>query len=88
MTPFAWQDGAACHDGVSWVLFYGAEHERPAERDEREAKAKALCASCPVLDECRDHALGRPEKDGIWGGMSEAERESERRRRQRRQRAA
>jgi WhiB family redox-sensing transcriptional regulator len=79
MTPMAWQDRAACKF-TGWVLFYGPDGERAAEREVREAAAKEMCASCVVLDECRDHALSRPEKDGWWGGMSEDERASGRRR--------
>mgnify|MGYP002753500384 CR=1 FL=1 len=29
---------------------------------------------CPVLEECRDHALSTREPYGVWGGMSEEER--------------
>ena len=41
--------------------------------------AKAVCAGCPVLDECRTYALGRPGLSGIWGGTSERERKALRR---------
>ncbi|MTA96041.1 MAG: WhiB family transcriptional regulator, partial [Actinobacteria bacterium] len=37
-------------------------------------EAKAICASCPVLAQCRDHALAVQEPYGIWGGLSEDER--------------
>lgn len=46
-----------------------------------------MCAACPVRAECLAYALGRPDKHGIWGGMTEDERDAERRRRQRRTRA-
>ncbi|MCT2587775.1 WhiB family transcriptional regulator [Actinophytocola gossypii] len=36
--------------------------------------AKAVCAGCPVLDRCRDYAVGRPELSGIWGGTTARER--------------
>jgi WhiB family transcriptional regulator, redox-sensing transcriptional regulator len=84
MTPYDWQRLGACHDGVSWIHFYSVDGERPHEKAEREATAKALCAGCPVAAECLDHAMSRSDKFGIWGGMSEDERDSERRRRQRR----
>jgi len=29
---------------------------------------------CPVLEECREHALSTREPYGVWGGMSEEER--------------
>ena len=40
----------------------------------REHRAKAICADCPVLAQCRDHALRSREVYGIWGGMGESER--------------
>lgn len=40
----------------------------------REHRAKAICRECPVLAQCRDHALAVGEVYGIWGGMSESER--------------
>lgn len=39
--------------------------------------AKAVCACCPVLLECRDYGLGHPEVAGIWGGMSQNQRRKE-----------
>jgi WhiB family redox-sensing transcriptional regulator len=43
-------------------------------RDAREAAAKQLCASCPVMVACREHAVRLNEGLGVWGGMTEAER--------------
>jgi WhiB family redox-sensing transcriptional regulator len=37
--------------------------------------AKALCRDCPVLQNCRLHALQVREPYGVWGGMTEHERE-------------
>lgn len=42
-------------------------------------KAKATCATCPLLERCRDHGL-RHEHEGVWGGLSEKQRRVERRR--------
>ncbi|HEY9372573.1 WhiB family transcriptional regulator [Streptomyces sp.] len=78
-----WQDDAACRR-EDLVLFFGPDGERQPERERRERKAKAICAQCPVRNECLDHALAAPEKSGTWGGLNEEERASERRRRQRR----
>ena len=56
----------------SSVFFHPEEREAvPSTRDER---AKAICQDCPVLEECRDHALSTREPYGVWGGMSEEER--------------
>ncbi|MEV4894234.1 WhiB family transcriptional regulator [Nonomuraea sp. NPDC055795] len=41
---------------------------------EQEARAKAVCAECQVLDQCRDYALSAGESEGIWGGMTPDER--------------
>jgi len=40
------------------------------------ATAKAICAACPVLAQCREHALKTREPYGVWGGMSEEDREA------------
>jgi WhiB family redox-sensing transcriptional regulator len=44
-------------------------------RAAREAAAKAVCRRCPVRRRCAAHALATPEPYGIWGGLSEADRE-------------
>lgn len=44
------------------------------DRD-REWKAKQVCRACPVSVECLDYALFHREQHGVWGGMSESERE-------------
>jgi WhiB family redox-sensing transcriptional regulator len=33
------------------------------------ARAKAICAKCPVSDLCLDTALARQEPWGVWGGQ-------------------
>lgn len=83
--PLGWQERAACR-GMDLVLFFGTGREGAAARERREKKAKAVCAGCPVRTECLDTAIGRPDKYGIWGGLSEDERATERRRRQQRAR--
>ena len=70
---WGWQDAAACR-GEDLMIFFGPDGERQPERDIRERKAKAICASCPVRIECLNYALRRDERFGVWGGMSERER--------------
>ncbi|MDF5751340.1 WhiB family transcriptional regulator [Spongiactinospora sp. TRM90649] len=41
---------------------------------EQEASAKAVCARCQVMDECRAYALRAGEAEGIWGGLTPQER--------------
>ena len=83
----SWQGKAACR-GLDVQLFFGADEEQPSEREFREAKAKAVCESCPVRRECLDYAVENSVRYGIWGGLDEDERKLERRRRQRRANAA
>ena len=70
-----WQQQGACR-GSDTELFFHPEGERGPRRARREAAAKAICATCPVLAACRAHALSVREPYGIWGGMSEHERET------------
>jgi WhiB family transcriptional regulator, redox-sensing transcriptional regulator len=70
-----WQLQGACRDEDT-ALFFHPEGERGPRREAREAAAKAICARCPVLRECARHALASREPYGVWGGMSEAEREA------------
>lgn len=37
-------------------------------------RARKICASCPVLDQCLDYALDNQIEHGVWGGCSERER--------------
>ena len=69
-----WQLQGACR-GHDPSLFFHPEGERGPRRANREAAAKAVCGGCPVLLACRQHALAVREPYGIWGGLSESERE-------------
>ncbi|MCC6339485.1 MAG: WhiB family transcriptional regulator [Acidimicrobiia bacterium] len=69
-----WQVRAACRGPASALFFPPSVSERRDEREQREARAKAICATCPVRGECLEHALRVRELHGIWGGMNEAER--------------
>jgi len=69
-----WQLRGACR-GTDASLFFHPEGERGPARVAREVAAKALCARCPVIRECAAHALACREPYGVWGGLSEAERE-------------
>jgi len=57
-------------------LFFHPEGERGPSRVSRETSAKAVCATCPVLQQCAAHALAVREPYGVWGGMSEEDREA------------
>jgi len=68
-----WQLDAACA-GLDTALFYQADNERGASVRRRELKAKAICARCPVINECLKSALQSHEPYGVWGGLSADER--------------
>jgi WhiB family redox-sensing transcriptional regulator len=68
-----WQLKGACR-GADSGLFFHSDNERGSARDRREARAKEICHSCPVLLQCRKHALSVQEPYGIWGGLGEIER--------------
>jgi WhiB family redox-sensing transcriptional regulator len=69
-----WQLHAACRT-VDPDVFFHPEGERGAARRNRDAAAKRVCAGCPVIAQCTAHALAVREPYGVWGGMSEDERE-------------
>jgi WhiB family redox-sensing transcriptional regulator len=71
---------AACRDTGVMMLFFGPDGERPAAREIREGKAKAVCALCPLRAECLENALRHPARHGIWGGLNGEELAAERRR--------
>ncbi len=70
-----WQYRGACR-AVDPELFFHPEGERGPRKERRESAAKAVCARCPVLASCRAHALAVREPYGVWGGLTEDERES------------
>jgi WhiB family transcriptional regulator, redox-sensing transcriptional regulator len=69
-----WQVKAACRGPQSSVFFPPSHFERKDEKESREARAKAICGSCPVRRPCLDYALRIREPHGIWGGLNEVER--------------
>ncbi len=69
-----WQMQGLCRGADSSVFFH-PEGERGRARAQREMNAKQLCRQCPVITQCRSHALQVGEPYGIWGGLSESERE-------------
>lgn len=69
-----WQYDGLCR-ATDPEEFFHPEGERGAARRRREDRAKQVCARCPVLEQCREHALATKEAYGVWGGLSEEERE-------------
>ncbi|HTJ70295.1 MAG TPA: WhiB family transcriptional regulator [Actinospica sp.] len=69
-----WQLRGLCR-GQDSSLFFHPEGERGAARAAREQSAKEICLNCPVQKQCTEHALRVREPYGVWGGMTEEERE-------------
>lgn len=70
MFDLRWQDDAACKDTgtESWYVADERSHTTDTQI------LKRICSSCPVLTECREHAITY-EKWGYWGGMTARDRE-------------
>lgn len=71
---WTWQDHGACR-GTDPAMFFHPQNERGASRIRRERAAKRVCAECVVRLECADYAIRAREPYGVWGGLSEEERE-------------
>jgi WhiB family transcriptional regulator, redox-sensing transcriptional regulator len=69
----SWRLRAACRE-VDSAGFFSPDGERGPAREVREARAKAICARCPVIRECAGYAIAAGERYGVWGGLSERER--------------
>ena len=82
-----WRVGAACLAKDPELFFpLGTGSEAVAQTVE----AKSVCRDCRARQACLEWALGRDGRGrvrgefGVWGGLSETERRTERRRRSRR----
>lgn len=64
----SWEDRARCTTYDPELFF--------APRARAERRAKAVCAGCPVRDECLEFALDQRVEFGIWGGTTGRERVS------------
>lgn len=69
-----WQFAGACREAEPSIFFH-PDGERGSARRRRAEAAKAVCAMCPVISACREHALRAREPYGVWGGLSEEERQ-------------
>lgn len=70
-----WRDDAACRgqDPNIWL----------PERGESVLRAKRICSTCPVADDCLEYALRESITVGIYGGLSEKQRRPLRQKRRR-----
>ena len=80
-----WRSLAACLSADP-DLFFPVSSTGPAKR--QIARAKVICAGCPVRSECLEFAVTHDQTHGIWGGTTPQDRQRDRRRRRRRAAAA
>lgn len=64
----SWREIAACTDETA-VSFFPQPDDLGAINE-----AKAVCATCPVADDCLQFAVETNQPDGIWGGLTVKER--------------
>lgn len=69
-----WQEHGSCRDADP-LLFFHPQNERGLSRTRRDHSAKRICAGCDVRMECADYAVRAREPYGVWGGLSEDERD-------------
>ena len=62
----------ACQGMGEWP-FFGADAEGADARARRVGLAKAICAGCAAVLQCRSFAVRTGQAFGIWGGLSEQE---------------
>jgi len=72
-----WWRSAACQEADP-ELFFPVATLGPGAGEI--ARAKALCAACRVRRQCLQYALATHQAHGVWGGMTEEERQGHARR--------
>ncbi len=72
-----WMAEAVCRGRTA--LFFAPHGEQAEAREHREARARAVCLTCPVILPCRDYAR-RHREQGYWGGENDEQRIEVRRR--------
>ena len=68
-----WRSAAACRSADPELFFPISDSGKSLEQV---AEAKAICAGCPVRNECLAFALRTGQVYGIWGGTTTHERAS------------
>lgn len=74
LAPCGWQDQAACKGRTDLTWFC----ETPGPSQAQQA-AIEVCRTCPVELDCLRYAVANDERYGIWGGMTENQRQHLRR---------
>lgn len=73
-----WQENGLCIK-VGNTAFFVDDGVKGKQKKLKETHAKRVCRTCPVISQCREHAMSVPEPYGVWGGMTEDERRRARR---------
>lgn len=69
LTVTPWREAAACLDVQGEVDFFPSKEDFAGI-----VRAKAVCATCPVADECLSWAVQTNQTEGVWGGHTAKER--------------
>ena len=72
LVDWTWQQHGSCRDLPTELFF--PEHGTRRHRSANEQRAKRICRGCPVMTECREHAVNVQEPFGIWGATTAVER--------------
>jgi WhiB family transcriptional regulator, redox-sensing transcriptional regulator len=72
MIPGDWWELAACQ-AEDPDLFFPISAKGRSEADV--TRARAVCRQCQVRTKCLDYALATRQPHGIWGGLTEMERQ-------------
>lgn len=67
-----WMGRAACRNEDPDLFFPDNDAYRQI------LEAKEVCLGCPVVAQCAEYAIARPELAGIWGGLTRTERRNRR----------
>lgn len=74
LTVTPWREAASCLTVMDQVSFFPDKEDLAGI-----AKAKAICATCPVAGECLTWAIETNQTEGVWGGHTPKERRALRR---------
>jgi WhiB family redox-sensing transcriptional regulator len=70
-----WGEDAACRGEDPEIFFPSGKTAHPTFELQR---AKAICATCGVIEQCRRFAHATDQRIGVWGGLGEDERRLQR----------
>lgn len=67
-----WMDQGLCN-GMDINIFF-PEAPDPNEQKRLNEEAKAICANCPVMEQCKQYGIEEKISHGIFGGLTPTER--------------